>query len=85
MIATTKELELITKLATSCYQDDEDHLTKALWACVEIESKEEGGVLTSLCKKGLAWFQDNGSKDENYVGLTDAGVELYKSALNFAK
>lgn len=85
MIATTKELELITKLATSCYQDDDENPTSTLWACCEIESQEEGGVLSSLIKKGYAWFQDNGHKDENFVGLTKAGIELYFSPLNFCR
>jgi hypothetical protein len=85
MIATTKELELITKLATSCYQEDDDYPNAKLWACAEIETQEEGGVLSSLIKKGLAGFQDNGKKDENFVFLTDAGIQLYKSPLNFIK
>ncbi|CAB4127039.1 hypothetical protein UFOVP77_45 [uncultured Caudovirales phage] len=88
MIATTKELELITKLATSCYQGDDENPTGILWAECEIESKEEGGVLSSLIKKGLAGFQKNPKEDganRDYVWLTDAGVELYKSPLNFLK
>lgn len=88
MIATTKELELITKLATSCYQEDDDYPNAKLWAACEIEGKDEGGVLSSLIKKGFAGFQknppENGSNND-YVWLTDEGIELYKSALNFCK
>jgi hypothetical protein len=85
MIATTKELQLITKLATSCYQEDDENPNAMLWACCEIETQEEGGVLSSLMKKGLAGFQDNGHKDENFVYLTKAGIELYFSPLNFCR
>jgi hypothetical protein len=34
-------------------------------------------VLASLIQKGLAGFQDNGNKDENYVWLTLEGSNEY--------
>ena len=88
MTTTTKELELITKLAESCYQDDDEYPNSKLWAEAEIEGKDEGGVLSSLIKKGLAGFQQNPKEqgqNMDYVWLTDAGIQLYKSALNFSK
>jgi hypothetical protein len=88
MRATTKELELITKLATSEYQGDEENPNEKLWAAHEITSKEEGGVLSSLIKKGLAGFQKNPRENGancDFVWLTKAGIELYFSAHNFCK
>jgi hypothetical protein len=88
MIATTKELQLITKLATSHYQDDDEYPNSKLWAESEIDGKDEGGVLSSLIKKGLAGFQKNPPSNgsiNDYVWLTHEGIELYKSSLNFVK
>lgn len=77
---TQLEMDLIKKLATSDYQGD-DYLGYTfgalLWAACEIETKSEGGTLSSLIKKGLAGFQDNGHKDENYVWLTQEGSNAY--------
>jgi len=84
MEITALEHELIKKLATSEYQGD-DYLGYTfgglLWAACEIETKSEGGVLASLIKKGLAGFQDNGHKDDNYVWLTEAGSNAYLKAI----
>ncbi len=80
MNITTAEQALITKLAKSDYQGGDDRgytFGATLWACMEIESKSEGGVLSSLIQKGLAGFQDNGDKNENYVWLTLEGSNTY--------
>jgi hypothetical protein len=80
MNITTSEQALITKLANSNYQGGDDRgytFGATLWASMEIQSKSEGGVLASLIQKGLAGFQDNGNKDENYVWLTLEGSNEY--------
>lgn len=84
MEITTLEHKLIKKLATSNYQGGDDRgytFGATLWASMEIESKSEGGVLASLIQKGLAGFQDNGSKDDNYVWLTEQGSQAYLKSI----
>ena len=84
MNITTAEQALITKLANSNYQGGDDRgytFGATLWASMEIESKAEGGVLSSLIQKGLAGFQDNGHKDENYVWLTLEGSNAYLKSI----
>lgn len=80
-----KELAMLNKIADdnyACYNWDERNRGQnriCTWAEVIIESKSDGGVFTQLQNKGLAWYQDNGSRRESYVGLTPlAYVMVYR-------
>ena len=48
-------------------------------AASELNEKSWGGVASNLQKKDLIWIQDNGSEDENEVGLTEDGFKMYKT------
>lgn len=77
---TQLEMALIKKLATSDYQGDDAlgyTFGAYLWAVNEIETKSEGGTLSSLIKKGLAGYKDTGDKYENLVWLTQEGSNAY--------
>lgn len=43
-----------------------------------LEEKQAGGVISSLIKKGLVWFQKD--EEESIIGLTEAGKKLFEEA-----
>ena len=69
------------RLALAGEPDRFDQLSD-IWAECLLESKADGGVLTSLQSKGLARFQSNGGtvgslKSDDTVRLTQAGWDVY--------
>lgn len=93
MKVTALELALIDRIVHDLYQptnggepQDFSDLSD-IWADCLLESKSDGGVMTSLCQKGLATHSGyvageiNGKRrNEATVRLTRAGWEVYTAS-----
>lgn len=88
MKITKLEADLIDRIVHNEYQPlnggEPDSFVDLsdIWANCLLESKSDGGVLTSLQKKGLAGFSANGGKvgslkNDDTVWLTEAGYNVY--------
>lgn len=76
-----KELAMLHKLAHNEFNDDIDWQTKPftginVWSNCIIESRSDGGVFTSLQKKGIVVYWGYGIKSEDTVGFTQFGYAV---------
>ena len=97
MNITKLEAEMINRIVHDLYQptngDEPESFAdlSSIWADTLLESKADGGVITSLCQKGLAHHSGfvagtmNGTKrNDATVDLTQAGWDVYVSQIRAA-
>ena len=97
MNITKLEAEMINRIVHDLYQptngDEPESFAdlSSIWADTLLESKADGGVITSLCQKGLAHHSGfvagtlNGKKrNDATVDLTQAGWDVYVSQIRAA-
>ena len=87
MSETTTELEisLLDRIAhnefqtSNCASPETFEDTSYIWSWSVLETKEDGGVFSSLVKKRLVHFEAGLVKDDDTLAMTEAGFDLWKS------
>lgn len=79
---TDLESDLIVRIARNEMNSANGRPTSAgeteTWADEVLTSKADGGVMSSLVKKNLAWHSHHLAKGDQGVGLTELGFALYQ-------